>query len=164
MKLGLISDTHDHVEHVRQAVDLFQQRGVDLTIHCGDISSPFIIRALRGLPVAGVLGNNDGEKYGLARAYADIGGRFGGDFMTLDLTEPDKRAAVYHGTVPAITRALGLSGEYDLVITGHTHHPVNELIGTTRMLNPGSCHGYGKRATVMIFDTCQDHADVIELT
>ena len=71
--------------------------------------------------------------------------------------------AVYHGTVPALTEALVGCGRYDLVVTGHTHKMVNERIGETLLLNPGSAHGFGERATVMVVETTDLEVELVEL-
>lgn len=161
MKIGLISDTHDHLDHVRGAAQVFRDRKVDLVVHAGDFTSPPAVRALDGLAVAGVFGNNDGEKLGIAKAFEKIGGRFEGDFLRIDTD--DGAVAVYHGTVPAIREALGRCGLYRAVISGHTHQVEDRLEGSTRMLNPGSAHGFGKRATIMLYDTGSDEVEVVEL-
>ena len=162
MKLGIISDTHDHLNHVHRAVELFRNHGIDLLLHAGDYTSPPVIKALAGLPAAGVFGNNDGEKLGIARTFEKIGGTFEGDFLKIDIAG-QQPVAVYHGTVPEIKEALGHCGLYLAVITGHTHVIENRLIGKTRMLNPGSAHGFDREATAMIYDTDEDRVDVITL-
>ena len=161
MKLGLISDSHDHLDHIRRAAAEFRKQEVDLVIHAGDHVSPPAVRALQGLNMAGVFGNNDGEKLGISKAYDKIGGRFEGDFLKIEVG--GEAIAVYHGTVPEIKEALGRCGLYRAVISGHTHEIENRLAGRTRLLNPGSAHGFGKSATIMIYDTDADRVDVIEL-
>jgi len=161
MKLGIISDTHDHLDHIRKAAAIFRKREVDLVVHAGDYTSPPAVMALDGLKTAGVFGNNDGEKLGIARVFGKIGGRFEGDFLKIDAD--GEAVAVYHGTVPEITEALGRCGLYRAVISGHTHKIANRLQGRTRMLNPGSAHGFGKSATIMIYDADADRAEVMEL-
>ena len=74
MKLGLISDTHDHVVHIRKAMARFHQLGVERIVHAGDYGSPAAVFALEGIDAWGVLGNNDGEIKGLEPACDRIGG------------------------------------------------------------------------------------------
>lgn len=161
MKIGIISDTHDHLDHIRRAATEFRKQEVDLVIHAGDYTSPPAVKALEGLKTAGVFGNNDGEKLGIARIFEKIGGHFEGDFLKIDVD--GEAIAVYHGTIPEIKEALGRCGLYRAVITGHTHMIENHLEGRTRMLNPGSAHGFDKSATIMIYDSDTDHVEVIEL-
>ena len=40
MKIGIISDSHDHVDNIRRAVSVFREASVELVIHAGDIVSP----------------------------------------------------------------------------------------------------------------------------
>lgn len=162
MKIGLISDTHDHLDHIRQATQLFRDRGVDCVIHAGDIVSPPALLAMEGVMVNAVFGNNDGETVGLMKACAKSGGRLEGDFLQLET--PDGPIAVYHGTVPALRDGLIRDGRYRAVVSGHTHTPVDRLEGSTRVLNPGTAHGFGQQATVMIYDTAQDKAELISLS
>ena len=69
MKIGIISDTHDNVPKVKEAVTIFNEEGVDLVIHAGDYIAPFAVAPLNNLKCdyVGVFGNNDGEKLGLNR-------------------------------------------------------------------------------------------------
>ena len=56
MKIGVISDTHDHLDP--KIFELFA--GVDHILHGGDIGMPAIIMDLEAIaPVTAVLGNND---------------------------------------------------------------------------------------------------------
>ena len=50
MKLGVMADSHDHVPKIRQAVDLFRRRQVDLVVHAGDFVAPFAVAPLAELP------------------------------------------------------------------------------------------------------------------
>ncbi|MEO5365214.1 MAG: metallophosphoesterase [Magnetococcus sp. WYHC-3] len=161
MILGIISDTHDHIDHIRKAAELFRQAGVDMVLHAGDTGSPASVLAWRGLDFRGVYGNNDGERVGLARAAEKIGGRMDAEFM--DLHAGGQRLALYHGYVPALHQALILSGTYDVVVTGHTHRIVDQQEGRVRLLNPGTAHGFGKRATAMVYDTATGQVAILEL-
>ncbi len=73
--IGILSDTHDNLTRVRQAVRLFDDAGCDLVVHAGDFVAPFTVEELRNLrvPVRAVFGNCDGERAGLARAFRGRG-------------------------------------------------------------------------------------------
>lgn len=161
MKIGILSDSHDHLDNIHKAAQLFRERGVDQVLHAGDIISPPMVLALEGLKVQAVCGNNDGEVRGLTATFAKIGGKLEEDVLEVDT--PEGKIAVYHGTYRAILDALIHSGKYLAVISGHTHKPVNRKEGTTKILNPGTAHGFGKDATVMVYDTQTDQADIITL-
>ncbi|MBF0422735.1 MAG: YfcE family phosphodiesterase [Magnetococcales bacterium] len=150
MKWGLISDTHDHLVHIRRAMDLFQRQGVERVLHLGDYGSPKSVLAMEGMNVCGVLGNNDGEILGLNRAFASIGGVLMGQVGEFAFF--GGKGVSYHGTIPTLRDALIHGGQFDLVALGHTHSPRDEWIGRTRVLNPGTAHGFGGYATVMVYD------------
>lgn len=151
MLIGLISDTHDHVPHIRKAVDLFRDRNTGLVLHAGDYCSPFTIPHFEGLNLRGIFGNNDGDKYLLISKFQAIGAAVEGEFMTVEAG--GLHIAVYHGTYPGITDALVNAGGYDVVVSGHTHEKVTETAGGTLWVNPGTAHGFEGEATVAFLDT-----------
>ncbi|MBF0148088.1 MAG: YfcE family phosphodiesterase [Magnetococcales bacterium] len=161
MKLGLISDTHDHVVHIRKAMALFHRLGVERIVHAGDYGSPASVFAMEGINVWGVLGNNDGEIKGLERAFDRIGGILFGTVGEFSFS--GGKGAIYHGTLSAVREALIYSGRYGLVILGHTHVPRDQWIGNTRVLNPGTAHGFDKEATVMVLDETDGRAEMFRL-
>ncbi len=75
MFVGVIADTHDNMNMLRKAVDLFNARGVGLALHAGDYIAPFTARELRRLEckLVGVFGNNDGERFGLVKDFEGFG-------------------------------------------------------------------------------------------
>lgn len=161
MKIAIISDTHDHVPHIKKAVQIMKEKEVDLVIHAGDFCSPFAVLPFRGLNIVGVFGNNDGDVYRILDKFDDIGADHAGEF--LDLKEDGLRFAVYHGTQPGITEALIKCGTYDVVIAGHTHEKVLREEGKTLFINPGTAHGFDKEATFVIFDTESRKAEFLKI-
>ncbi len=162
MLIGIISDTHDNIVNIEKAVRIFTERKVDRVIHAGDIISPGVIPRFKELDnISFIFGNNDGERAILPKKIEQIGGVLGGE--TLDITCDEGRIAVYHGTVPQILNALISCGDYRVVISGHTHKIVNRMEGNTRVLNPGSAHGFDDQPTVMVYDAVSDEAEVIEI-
>lgn len=151
MLIGLISDTHDHVPHIQKAVRLFKEGNVDLVIHSGDFCSPFTIPPFEGLPLKAIFGNNDGDTYLLMQKCRAIDAELFGDFFEFNAGEC--RLAVYHGTYPAITKALWDCEHYDVVISGHTHERVQQQVGNTLAINPGTAHGFDQEASIAFLDT-----------
>ncbi len=159
MRLGILSDTHDRIGHVRIALNLFRGLKCDLLLHAGDYCSPFMIPLFEKWELHGVFGNNDGDHYRLQQKFSAIGAHLHGEFMDREIG--GRRIAMYHGTQPGITDALVRCGTYDLVVTGHTHQAENRLLGRTLHLNPGSCHGFEGVATVAIYDTDSGVGEVV---
>jgi uncharacterized protein len=44
LKIGIISDTHDDIENVQEAINIFNKNEVNLVIHTGDYISPGVIQ------------------------------------------------------------------------------------------------------------------------
>lgn len=162
MLIGIISDTHDHVPHIQQAVKIFKNRNTGLALHAGDYCSPFTIPHFEGLNLKGIFGNNDGDKYLLMTKFREIGAGLEGEFMEIEAG--GLTIAVYHGTYQPITQALCKSGMYDIVISGHTHEAVKKKVGDTLAINPGTAHGFDKDATIALLDTKTREVEFIELT
>ena len=79
MKIGIISDSHDHLRNIRKSTDVFKQRRVGFVLHLGDFISPNAIKAFKGLKLVGIFGNNDGDKFRLIKECNDSGGEIKGD-------------------------------------------------------------------------------------
>ncbi|MCH8487989.1 MAG: metallophosphoesterase [Candidatus Cyclonatronum sp.] len=161
MKIGLISDTHDHLPHIRKAMSLFRLQGVSTLLHAGDFCSPFAVPELEGFELHAVFGNNDGDAYRILMKMEGIAAEHHAEFA--DLTFGGRRIALYHGTQEGITEALVKCRLYDLVVSGHTHSPHIKTEGKTMWVNPGSAHGFGERATVAVYDTDAHEAVIAEL-
>jgi putative phosphoesterase len=127
VRLGIISDTHGLL---RPAVfEVF--RNVDHILHGGDVGKPGILIDLRAIaPVTAVYGNTDGsELRTLLPAVAKL--RLEG----LDIV-------VTHGDQLDAISPLALHTEFpeaDIIVYGHTHQPLLELVDrTVTVMNPGS--------------------------
>ena len=70
MRIGVVSDTHNHLRNVRRIVELFNAARVDRVVHTGDITQAKTLEVLAGLeaPLVGVFGNNDLERDALEAA------------------------------------------------------------------------------------------------
>lgn len=136
MRIGILSDTHDHLIAIDRAMQTFAERDVAAVIHAGDFCAPFslklVLERARGVPVHAVYGNNDGERTGLSRILPtltdgpvrlELGGRI---------------ICLMHGHEPAVDPALREAA--DVVISGHTHvEPTARREGEQLVINPGEC-------------------------
>jgi hypothetical protein len=161
--IGLISDTHDNIDAIKEAVGYLNREKVELVIHAGDLVSPFTAPHFGKLacPMVAVLGNNEGELRLLGMKFAEIGVTIQ-DFAVQETG--GRRIAVYHGTIPQLTEALLTSSRYDVVVTGHTHEPMVSKTGDTLGINPGEVCGYltGKR-TLGLLDPVSLECEIVEL-
>jgi len=161
MKLGIISDSHDHMEHIAKSVEIFKKMNVDYIIHLGDFISPNAVRAFKGTRLRGIFGNNDGDRFRMVRAFDHISGEIKGEFYEFE--EDSLRIACYHGSDLPLKDALAGCGKYDVLLYGHTHQCEKSVEGPTLVLNPGTAHGFGEKASIMVFDTRSRQAEIIYL-
>ena len=164
MKIGVLSDTHDHIENLQKCMEIFRDQKVEKIIHLGDYCAGPLVRAMKDapVPVMGIRGNNDGDIGRLYSNFEFAGGEFWhDDCRTLELA--GAQIACYHGTVPAITEALINCGTYDIVLCGHTHEVDHRTVGNTLVLNPGSVHGFDEKATCAILDTESREVEIFEI-
>ena len=111
-RIGVISDTHGLLrpEAVRAL------RGSALIVHAGDVGTPDVLEALRGIaPVVAVRGNNDHGAWARALREKEIIEVDGArllvihDLKTLRRTPPDVTAVIAgHSHQPSITRRDGV--------------------------------------------------------
>jgi hypothetical protein len=139
MRIGVVSDTHNHLANVARIVSLLNRAGVDLVVHTGDITQAKTLEVLARLeaPLRGVYGNNDaGERAPLEQAAARLGIQLADPPLRLTLAE--RRIVVVHDP-----RALGAAwhDEHDLALHGHTHRRTQERHGASLLFNPGECAG-----------------------
>ena len=119
MHIAIVADSHDHLDMIRQAVDLARDRACETILVLGDLCSPFAMAAFKPFPgrIYGVYGNNDGDRIRLDRAAALIGADFSPDPRALELG--GKRFFMMHE--PYLVEEAALSGRYDYVLYGHLH-------------------------------------------
>jgi putative phosphoesterase len=134
--VGIISDTHEHIYAIVRAVRVLKERAPSLVIHCGDIISPPVLERFAELPLRVVFGNNDGERSGLKKKCNELG--FPEIQDTLTFEHAGKSFFINHGTNPRVIDEAAASQRYDYVLHGHTHEQRDELVGRTRIINPGA--------------------------
>ncbi len=145
MKVGLMSDSHDNIVKIKDAVDIFNARQVDFVLHAGDFVAPFSIMAFKKLKCnwQGVFGNCDGEHAGLIEK---SGNRIQEGQYTIHLDGRD--FALIHNLDRYIPE------DVDIVIFGHTHEQEIKKTDSGLFVNPGECCGYlSGFATIAILDT-----------
>ncbi|MES3162284.1 MAG: metallophosphoesterase [Halorubrum sp.] len=154
MRIGIVSDTHDDLDAVNAAVELFESQGVDAVVHCGDFVAPFSVTPFdAGFEFYAVRGNNDGEW--AVESTVDSFGHYLGEAGTVtfggdtdangdaegggdaDSGSDHIEIAVTHGTSSVVVDALVDCGDYDYVFHGHTHTHGVETRDATVRLNPG---------------------------
>lgn len=160
MRLGIISDTHGHVELTRPAVRMFESLEVDAVLHCGDIGSMAIVELFAAWPTHFVFGNCDENINAFAAAIGRAGQTCHGLFG--DLEFEGVRVALLHSHERRRFRETIDSGDYRLVCYGHTHVAVIDRYGETLVLNPGAIFRANPHS-IAVVDLPAVEATIIEL-
>ena len=138
MRIGVVSDTHNHLGNVARIVELLNAARVERVVHTGDITQAKTLDVLARLdaPLVGVFGNND-ERGPLAETAARHGFQLAEP--PLELCWAERRILVVHDP-----RDLGprFAGSHALALHGHTHRHVVERSGDRLIFNPGECAGH----------------------
>ena len=159
--IGIMSDSHDNLDAIRKAVNIFNNEDLEVVIHAGDLISPFTALEFRKLDteLVAIYGNNDGEKEGLKAAYKKI--CVLEDFKEISIE--GWKFSIIHGSNQAIVDSLAKCGKYDVVIRGHTHK-MGIINGETMIINPGEVCGYvSGEQTVVLLDTDDLSFEVIHM-
>ncbi len=127
MRLGIISDTHGELPN--EVYDVFGQ--VDHILHSGDVGTVELLDELEALaPVTAVYGNTDG--FEIRDRCAQV--------AKLELQ--GLYVTVTHGDqfgVPSPAALQLALPQADIIVYGHTHRPLLELVDkTVTVINPGS--------------------------
>jgi len=148
MVIGIISDTHDHMDNIRKALKIFKEKNVKVILHAGDFVSPFTWRLFKDFKgeFYGVFGNNDGDRVLLKKMYGE---RIQNQIRELEIE--NKKIALMHE--PQMIESIALSDRFDLIVYGHMHEVDIRKINNTLIINPGEACGwlYGK-ATLILLD------------
>jgi len=137
MLIAVMSDSHDHLENLKKAMKVVESKDCKYIIHAGDFVSPFTWRVLGQFKgnMYGVFGNNDGDRVMLKKFYEE---RIG--VQPIKIKIDNIRIALMHE--PAFIEELAKSGDFNVIIYGHTHQIDNKRIGNTLVINPGELCGW----------------------
>ncbi|MDC0325183.1 YfcE family phosphodiesterase [bacterium] len=162
MKIAIISDIHDQLTQLKKALVILKD--ADVLLCCGDLCSPFIIKALGegfSKPIHIVFGNNDGDLFRItqnSRPYAHI--KLHGELAQLELD--GMRFGMQH--FDNIARLLADSGKFDVMCFGHNHQFEISSSGPYQLINPGEIYGgLSGHSTAVIYDTKSRTAERVDI-
>lgn len=126
MRIGVIADTHGLLRP--DVFSLFE--AVDHILHGGDVGDPRILADLEALaPVTAVYGNTDGPEL---RAILPQVATVRLDGFDIVVTHGDQFGS------PTPARLHEAFPEAEIIVYGHTHRPLLELVDrTVTVMNPG---------------------------
>ena len=141
VKIGLLSDTHNHLHESRQALDRLVARGARHLVHCGDAGEDVVdlVSAVcqeHGIRAHIAIGNCDRAHWEDLPFLPRPAGVERDDGLEFVLA--GKHCLVLHGDNAWRLEQATASGKFDYIFTGHTHAPADRRQGRTRLLNPGS--------------------------
>jgi putative phosphoesterase len=161
MKIGIISDSHDHLPNLRHALQELAGRGVQTVIHCGDLVAPFVTLELGRFAgqVHTVFGNNDGDR-----------------FLSLQLAREKCPNVTHHGEIGVLelsgqklafshyrehSRGLAAAEGCQLAAFGHTHVFYEERTEAMLVVNPGELLGFKGRPSFCVYDTATSELEQV---
>ncbi len=152
MKIGIITDTHDRQALLKKAIEVFTEHHVDCVLHAGDITSPSSAQALAGIDhvkFIGVFGNCDSDKSALESVVSSHEGEI--------------RVGVYRGKIgdkkllmahdPRSLGDMPMTGDFDLIVYGHTHVQDIHRQGNALVINPGQSWAVVLDLGSMVYET-----------
>jgi putative phosphoesterase len=140
--VGLISDTHDRLPLIDEAVKRLNEEKAELVLHAGDYVAPFVASHFKSLKtrLIGVFGNNDGDRVLLRKKFAEIGADIRGRFAFV--AADGLKIALLHGDEADLLRSLLELESHDVLVSGHSHVAKTYRKGRTLVVNPGEACGY----------------------
>jgi putative phosphoesterase len=153
MRIGVLSDVHDALFHLEDALRGLREREVGMLFFLGDFCSPIPSRTLSEYPgtVHCVFGNGDGDRFAISKVAREEGSALVLHGEWAELQVDGRRVALTH--FPFYARALARSGDYDAVFNGHTHERHEERVGRTLWVNPGEILGWKGPPTWAVWET-----------
>ena len=166
MKIGVISDIHDNAHNLVLALqELIEKHKARQIIFLGDFAGAAIARILKAspVPVFGIWGNNDGDKFLITQMAMAKDSNLTMSFATFDIFEIDKRK-IFLTHYPMLAEPMAKSGQFDAVFYGHNHLKHIEQIDNCLVLNPGEIAATKTGiATYALYDTTTNTAEIFEL-
>lgn len=152
--IAITSDSHDNLVNIKKFTDFCNNGGVELAIHCGDVTEKETEKFFQdnlNAPIHFVGGNADianQEKFKRTNRFQKIKHE---PIPFLDLTIDNIKIAACHTREKA--KRLALSKKFDIIFYGHNHKPWQEKLGRSYLVNPGNLAGLFYRASFATYDT-----------
>jgi uncharacterized protein len=159
MHIAIVSDTHSRTATIQRALHLIAKQKINLIIHCGDIEDDDAVR-LYPAHTHFVFGNCDYDRAGIRAAVEDIGATLHEPFGHLEIA--GKTLGFTHGDDKSVLRDLIAAEKFAYIFHGHTHIARDELVGPTRVINPGALHR-ARPKTFVILNTATGAAETVEV-
>ncbi|MBQ7529029.1 metallophosphoesterase [bacterium] len=160
MLIAIISDTHDRLDTLQNALDIINSRRADLLIHAGDFVSPFAVKKFAQFkgPICAVRGNNDGDTENLSSAWQSIKANYQEGLSSFKIGDLQVHLQHFPYTAEQLQNLQG-----DLFIYGHTHHLDIQEKDRRLIINPGECCGWiTGQSSFVFYDTITKKIEVCQ--
>ena len=163
MKIGILSDTHNNIENLQKALAIFAQHDIEILVHCGDVNTPDTAAYLKGFQIHYVYGNTDHAQMHIGSVIHELNPQNSAGLTFTGEVDGVLLAATHGHVVTELDRLIN-DGRYQYVFYGHTHQRQDEMMGTTRVINPGALGGtqYEPRS-ICILDLQTDELMFLEI-
>jgi putative phosphoesterase len=146
MRIGVISDTHGHIEAWKKAENVWN--GVDIIVHAGDVLyHPPRLQGLPGYDLLAMVEALNSSVTPIVIAKGNVDPEVYEELLKMPVQSPyalvqagDVRIVANHGHMLTREQMIETAKRYkaDVFVSGHTHIPVLEKVDDTVLLNPGS--------------------------
>ncbi len=133
--IGLLSDSHGRRKLTYRAIETLKAAGADVLIHLGDFETTQVIEALAGTVAHIVFGNCDWNMSEMTDYATRLGLQVDHPIGQIQVGTQILRFS--HGDYPAAEPQAILDG-VSYYFHGHTHLCRDEMMGETRVINPGA--------------------------
>lgn len=125
MKIGVLSDSHFKSDYTKEVIELLKDKGSEYLVHAGDLCIEENLRHLEksGLTYVSVFGNNDMSLIPLSNKYK--------------IKQEPYFFKIKETTFKLMHLPYYMTGDCDVVISGHTHIFESEYNNGTLFINPG---------------------------
>jgi putative phosphoesterase len=136
--VGILSDTHNHKENTRVAIEIFKQHGITTIFHCGDLGNPDLLNLFAGFELYLAIGNTDTHPAEVARRAKQ--------FNLLNKVEHQVNIRIEGKLIGIVHDLYSFDSSQestppDYIFHGHTHRPSIKISGCQTILNPGTTGG-----------------------
>jgi uncharacterized protein len=178
MKIAIISDVHNNLTNLKKVLDYCAKEKIEKIICCGDLASLETLDFLNDNFALGSSTSKSKEEVELLKIYFVFGNMDNDHLKDHKFKDNQyKKTAIFRnfGTVesegkkvafthfPNAAIELGHGGKYDFVFYGHTHQPWEQMIGKTKLLNPGNVAGEIYPATFAVWETENDKFELVRI-
>jgi len=145
MKIGVLSDTHDHLSNLLAVLAACREGRIDTLIHCGDLTGFELVSHFEGFRTIYTPGNMDHAAGAITKRFKKlrednfVGPVFRGQIDGVAV-------AATHSHIDSKVMDLVNTQRYRWVFHGHTHQRRDEVINGVRIVNPGALGGVGKES------------------